>query len=279
MDWNNVLLAATLFAALGLLFGVALAIASRLFAVKEDTRVSAITEALPGANCGGCGYSGCAAYAEAVVNGEAEPHLCMAGGERAARAISEAMGIPVKIGPRMHAQVMCSGNKHTAHYKYQYVGAQDCVAAEQMGGGDKCCPNGCVGLGTCAAACPYDAIEVVDGLAKVNSELCRGCGACVSSCPKQIIRMIPYGTAHWVACLSVENGKITRQQCDVGCISCRICEKSCPQGAIRVNDFVARIDYESCIGCGVCASKCPRHIIQFVKSDTVAHHLNKMGEV
>ena len=265
MDWNNVLTAAILFASLGVAFGVVLAVASRVFAVKEDGRIARITEALPGANCGACGYSGCAAYAAAIVNGEASPDRCMAGGQRAAEVIGEVMGVPVVAAAPMRAQVMCSGNRSAAHYKYRYVGAQDCVAAARMGGGDKCCPNGCVGLGTCAAACPYGAIEVKDGLACVKSELCRGCGACVSSCPKNIIRMIPQEATHWVGCLSVESGKITRSQCDVGCISCRICEKNCPVGAISVSDFVARIDYEKCIGCGKCAEKCPRHIIHFTE--------------
>lgn len=265
MEWIDIIVPAAIFAGLGLLFGAALAIASRIFAVKEDERVTKITEALPGANCGGCGYSGCAALAEAIVKGEAPPNACMAGGERAARAISEALGIPVVANKPMRAQVMCSGRGGIAKKKYHYVGATDCVAAERIGGGDKCCPNGCIGLGSCAAACPYDAIRVEDGLAAVDAERCRGCGVCVSNCPKHIIHMIPAEATHWVACLSVENGKRTREQCDAGCISCKLCEKACEHGAIKVDNFVASIRYDACVGCGACADKCPRHIIHFVK--------------
>ncbi|MBR0443143.1 MAG: RnfABCDGE type electron transport complex subunit B [Clostridia bacterium] len=265
MQWTDILIPAAIFAGLGLLFGAALAIASRIFAVKEDERVAQITEALPGANCGGCGFSGCAAYAEAIVKGEVPLNACLAGGERAARVISEVMGVPVVANEPMRAQVMCSGKAGVAHKKYHYVGAVDCVAAERMGGGDKCCPNGCIGLGSCAAACPYDAITVKDGLAVVSAEKCRGCGVCVSNCPKHIIHMIPASATHWVACLSVENGKKTRKQCDAGCISCRLCEKACEYDAIHVDNFVAAIRYDKCVGCGRCADKCPRHIIHFVQ--------------
>ena len=264
MEWTDIVIPAAIFAGLGLIFGAALAIASRIFAVHEDERVGKITEALPGANCGGCGFSGCAAYAEAIVKGEAAPGLCLACSAEGARTISEVMGVPVVENKPMRAQVMCSGKSGVAHKKYHYVGATDCVAAERLGGGDKCCPNGCIGLGTCAAACPYDAIAVVHGLAVVDAGKCRGCGVCVSNCPKHIIRMIPAAATHWVACLSVENGKKTREQCDAGCISCRLCEKACEHDAIKVDNFVAAIRYDKCVGCGACADKCPRHIIHFV---------------
>jgi RnfABCDGE-type electron transport complex B subunit len=265
MWWTDILIPAAIFASMGVVLGAALAIASRIFAVKTDERIEKITEALPGANCGGCGYSGCAALAEAIVKGEAAPNACMAGGEKSAFAIGEIMGVAVTAPVRMHAQVMCSGSKHEAHRKYRYIGAQDCAAAEKMGGGDKQCPNGCIGLGSCAAACPYDAIRVENFLAVVDAEKCRGCGVCVNQCPKHIIRMVPYGATHWVGCLSVEVGKITRQQCEVGCISCKLCEKVCPVGAIKVDNFVASIKYDVCTGCGACAQKCPRKIIHCVK--------------
>lgn len=261
MDWKDIVIPALVFAGLGLLLGAALAIASRIFAVREDERIGKIAEILPGANCGGCGYSGCEALARAIVRGEAAPHSCAVGGNEVARKIGAVMGVEVGDTVRMRAQVMCSGAHGTANLKYQYVGAQDCWAAAKLGGGDKMCPSGCIGLGSCAAACPFGAIQVRNGLAEIDRDGCRGCGVCLTHCPQHIIRLIPYDARYWVACQSVENGKNTRQQCQAGCISCHLCEKNCPSGAIHVDNFVASIQQGLCTGCGRCAEKCPRHII------------------
>ncbi len=261
MQWTDVLIPVGIFAALGVLFGVVLAIASRVFAVKTDERIERVVEQLPGANCGGCGYSGCAALAEAVVKGETLPTACRACSPEGLAAICEIMGIEALSSVPMRARVMCSGNCHTAKYKYKYEGAVDCIAAERMGGGDKACPNGCIGLGTCVATCKFDAISIVDGVAVVNPEKCSGCGACAAACPKKLISIVPVVGKYIVACHSVQPGAVTRKQCDAGCIACRICEKNCPVGAVTVTDFVAHIDQSVCIGCGKCAEKCPRKII------------------
>ncbi len=262
MEFMDVLIPAGIFAGMGVIFGVVLAIASRIFAVESDPRVEQVLEALPGANCGGCGYSGCQALAQAIVKGEAKPNACNSCSADGCRKIGEIMGIEVEISVPLHAHVMCSGNCKTAVYKYRYEGAQDCIAAERLGGGDKVCANGCIGLGTCVAACKYDAIHVVDGLAVVDDTKCIGCGACSNICPKHIISLIPVSSKYCVECKSVEPGAVTRKQCAVGCISCKICEKNCPTEAIKVNDFVASIDQSKCIGCGKCSEKCPRKIIK-----------------
>lgn len=259
---TEILISVGIFAALGILFGVLLAVASKIFAVKTDERVAKIVECLPGANCGGCGFSGCSGLAEAIVKGEAKPNQCRSCSAAGLATIGEIMGIETEAAAPVHAHVMCSGNCQTAVYKYRYEGAEDCIAAEKMGGGDKLCPNGCIGLGTCVSVCKYDAIRVVDGLAVVDPAKCIGCGACSNICPKHLIKMIPVSSKYTVQCRSVETGAITRKQCAVGCISCRICEKNCPSGAITVTDFVASIDQNKCTGCGLCAEKCPRKIIK-----------------
>lgn len=259
---KEVLISVAIFAGMGIVFGVILAIAARVFAVKTDERVPKIQELLPGANCGGCGFSGCAALAEAIVKGEAMPNRCNSCSDANMKEIGKIMGMEVADKIPVHAQVMCSGTCGVAVKQYRYEGAADCLAAERMGGGDKECPNGCIGLGTCVAACKFDAIHVVNGVAVVDPEKCSGCGACANLCPKHIISMIPVSSSYFVACRSVENGAKTRKQCSAGCISCHICEKNCPVGAITVNDFVASIDQSKCIGCGKCAEKCPRKIIK-----------------
>lgn len=261
MDYTNILIAALFFAGIGAVIGLLLALASRAFAVPVNEKAEKITSILPGANCGGCGYSGCAALAEAIAEGKAKPGSCTVGGEDTAQQIAAVLGVKAEKTVRMRAQVMCSGTPELAKKKYIYNGIPDCRAAMQLGGGDKLCPNGCIGLGSCAAKCPFGAISVIDGVAVVDYHKCRGCGVCVATCPKKIIKLIPYDSKIWVACSSVEKGAITRTYCDVGCISCRMCEKGCEYGAITVNNFLASIDYDKCVGCGKCAAKCPRKII------------------
>lgn len=257
----KILLPVLIFIGLGLLMGALLALASKLFAVKKDEKAEAIKECLPGANCGGCGYSGCDAYAAAVSAGDAPVNKCSVGGAEAASKIAQIMGVDAGEQVRMRAQVMCSGTGEYAKKKYIYEGIDDCVAASKIGGGDKMCKNGCIGLGTCVRACPFDAIVVEDGVAAVDYSKCKGCGICVSACPKGIIKLIPFDAKHWVGCMSVDDGKNTRKVCDVGCISCKICQKNCPAGTINVDNFVASIDYDKCTGCDICTDKCPRHII------------------
>ena len=257
----KILLPVLIFIGLGLLMGALLALASKLFAVKKDEKAEAIKECLPGANCGGCGYSGCDAYAAAVSAGDAPVNKCSVGGAEAASKIAQIMGVDAGAQVRLRAQVMCSGTGEYAKKKYIYEGIDDCVAASKIGGGDKMCKNGCIGLGTCVRACPFDAIVVENGVAAVDYSKCKGCGICVSACPKGIIKLIPFDAKHWVGCMSVDDGKNTRKVCDVGCISCKLCQKNCPAGAINVDNFVASIDYDKCTGCDICTDKCPRHII------------------
>lgn len=153
------------------------------------------------------------------------------------------MGVASEAPIRMRAQVMCSGAQDIALKKYVYKGAPDCIAAAAIGGGDKLCPNGCIGLGSCVSACPFGAISIVNGISAVDYSKCKGCGLCANTCPKHIIRLIPYESRYWVGCMSVDRGNVTKSYCKAGCIGCKICEKYCPTGAIRVVNSIAEIDY------------------------------------
>ena len=259
---KDILTPALVFVLLGALMGILLAVATKIFRVEVDEKAEAISSCLPGANCGGCGYAGCSALAEAIAKGDAKVTACSVGGGEVAAKIAEIMGVEAEAAIKMRAQVMCSGTHDNAKKKYIYEGADDCAAAARLGGGDKTCPAGCIGLGTCAAHCPFDAIHVENGIAVVDGKKCEGCGVCVAHCPKGIIKLIPADSNAWVGCSCYDAGKLTRTYCDVGCIGCKLCTKACESGAITVDGNVAKIDYTKCTFCGKCVEKCPRGIIK-----------------
>jgi RnfABCDGE-type electron transport complex B subunit len=261
IDITKLFIVLGIIAVIAVVFGALIVVVSKLCHVEEDERISAVSELLAGANCGGCGYAGCEAYAEAVVKGEAKPNACTAGGDETAKAVADIMGLEAMPTIRMRAQVMCSGTAEYAQKKYVYDGAHDCISAAKMNGGDKLCPNGCIGLGTCVTRCKFGAITVVDGVAVVDYRKCTGCGICAASCPKGLIKLIPYRSAHWVGCMSRDKGKTVRDYCKVGCIACGLCVRVCEYDAIRVEDNIAHIDYDKCADCGMCVDKCPRKVI------------------
>lgn len=247
--------------AIAFLFGLLLALAAKKFAVQKDPRIDQIVEHLAGANCGGCGFSGCAAYAKAVVEEGAEVGRCPVISSDANGKIAAIMGVEIKESVRMRAQVLCSGNYQTANYKYLYRGLADCHSVSRLGNGPKECSYGCIGLGSCVNACPFDAIQLKDGAAIVSYDQCRACGMCVSACPQNLIELVPFESRYWVACKSKDKGSVVRAHCQVGCIGCGICAKNCPNQAITFVDNIAHIDYTLCDHCGLCAEKCPRKII------------------
>ena len=257
-----ILVASGVVAAVGLVVGIFLGISGKLLAVPTDEKAQAIREILPGNNCGGCGYSGCDGLAAAIVAGEAEVNACPVGGDDTARAIAGIMGVEAVDGKRMVAFVKCSGSCDKTEFKYEYFGVESCrMAALTPGKGSKSCPYACMGLGSCVAACPFDAIRVLRGRAEVIPELCRACGKCLAVCPTKIIEFVPEDASYVVRCSSQDRGKNVRAVCAAGCIGCGICVKQCPEGAITLENNIAHIDQEKCTGCGACAAKCPAKVI------------------
>lgn len=260
---NTVIYSVVILGILGAVFGIVLAFAAKKFAVKVDERQEAIASILPGANCGGCGFPGCGGYAAAVVAGNAPVNACAAGGAAVAAKVAEIMGVAAGDSVRKVAQVQCTGGG-CEHLKYDYVGIHDCLSASRLsGGGPLSCKYGCLGFGTCVSVCPFDAIHVEDGVAKVDEDKCVACGKCVAICPRQIIQLTPHKTKKHVeiACSSKDKGVDTRNNCNNGCIGCGLCAKACPKDAIIMADNLAKIDYDKCVGCGLCAQKCPRKLI------------------
>ncbi len=262
MSISGIIIAAVIVGGTGLFIGIFLGLSGKKFAIEVDEREEAILGALPGNNCGGCGYAGCSGLAAAIAAGNADVGSCPVGGSVVAEKIAEIMGQSAKEQVRQTAFVKCAGTCDKARNKYTYFGIEDCVMASMMqGSGPKGCEYGCLGFGTCVKACPFDAIHLVDGIAFVDKETCKACKKCVAACPKHLIEMQPYTQTYLVECNSHANGKIVRDSCQVGCIGCRICEKNCEAGAVTVTDNLAHIDPLKCTNCGVCAEKCPRKII------------------
>ncbi len=265
MDLQGIVIAVVCVGGMGLLIGVFLSYFGKYFHVESDPREEAILEALPGNNCGGCGFAGCSGLASAIVRGDAPVSGCPVGGEKVGKQVGEIMGVEAEKAKRKRAHVKCKGTCEKTRVNYLYHGVEDCrMLSFVPGGGAKTCEYGCLGFGSCKKVCQFDAIDILDGIAVINKEKCKSCGKCVSICPKDLIEMIPYEDSYAVECSSKEKGPVTAKACKAGCIACGICEKECPDGAITVTDFVAYIDQEKCTDCGICAAKCPKKVIKVI---------------
>lgn len=248
----------------GLLGAAILVVASQFMKVEVDERVEQIQEVLPAVNCGACGFAGCGDYATGVVAGAAT-NLCVPGGAAVAEQVSAIMGVDAGAVAKRKAIVACQGTDDHITEKYHYEGVQSCAACSALHGGASNCTYGCLGFGDCVVACKFDAIEVQNGIARVNPEKCTGCGACEEACPKRVIWIREESEKPVVMCANHERGAMTRKACTAGCIGCKQCEKACETGAIKVTNNVARIDLEKCVGCRACVNICPVKAIAIPK--------------
>jgi formate dehydrogenase beta subunit len=212
---------------LGVAIGTVLVIASKAFYVYEDPKVVAINDEFPGANCGGCGFPGCNANAQAVVDGLSAVNSCVAAGDEVAMAIAAIMGVSVSDKEPEFAGTGCTYGTDTADLSYIYQGVRDCRAATMLLGGMKVCRIGCLGLGTCVTACQFGALSIgEDKLPHVDQEKCTGCGACEKICPKNIIR------------LTSVTRRIIREYTKEECVT--PCQRACPSG-INIKEYVRLI--------------------------------------
>jgi len=263
--FSIILLPAVLIGALGLVFGVVLAIAARFFSVEIDPKIEAIVAILPGANCGACGQPGCGGYAEAVVSSGVATNLCAPGGATVANQIAEILGTTAGETIKKVAVIHCnSGGYNNTNIRYEYDGIKNCKAATMIAHGPNACVYGCVYQNDCIVACPFGAIRLDEnGIKTIDYDLCSGCGSCAKVCPRKLIEIVPISNKVHVLCSSLDRGQISRNNCgaSTACIGCSLCVKTCTASAIKLENHLARIDYSLCTSCGDCVKKCPSKAI------------------
>lgn len=253
---------------IGAVCALILGISLVTFAVKMDPREKEVMDRLPGANCGACGYAGCAAFAHELTSNLDAPMACPAVNEAALLSIGEVLGRELGGTAQVVACVRCKGGVAETTKRYEYVGPGDCRAAQLIAGGSKGCRFGCLGMGSCVTVCPFDAIHMgEDGLPHVIEDKCTGCGKCVEACPRMIISLIPKTGNYRVGCISQDPAKEMKKSCQVGCIKCGICVDVCPFDAITVSkDKAAEINQDKCRKCGLCVSVCPTGVIDAMRN-------------
>ena len=257
---SEIVLAVVLLLALGLLLGLVIGIAVKLFGVEVDPKLEQVEDLLPGANCGACGSAGCADFARALLKDEGAPDACTSASSEVLSQIAAVLGVSLAERTPNVAVVLCGGDSSVAKAAAKYNGVADCRSAVLVAGGAKGCRHGCLGLASCARACPFGAIEITpDGLAVVHAGICTGCGKCVATCPRNLIALVPATVPIHVLCSSPEKGAAKGKVCKRSCIGCRKCAKNAGEGQIVMDGFLARVNLEDPPGAElakVCPTKC-----------------------
>ncbi len=265
----NILIGIGVLTGLGLVIGFGLSVASKVFMVEIDPIEENIFNALPGANCGACGYPGCSGYAVALAKDNSIPiNLCSPGGKTTLDKLAAILSRDGVIGEHMVAKVCCLGDDAIAKKDFIFNGEDDCFTVYSFYKGEKSCKYGCVGKGSCIKVCPVNAINR-DPLNRVwiDSNLCIGCEKCVTVCPPKVIKMFPLNGGHFVACSSHDNSKTVKENCKKGCIGCKICEKATDNpDRIVVTDNLAIINYNNPADLHTAAIKCPANVIVPIKT-------------
>ena len=252
---------------LGLILALILYLVAQKFKVEEDPRIDDVEAILPGANCGGCGYAGCRAFAEGCVKADNLDSLyCPVGGNDTMKSVASYLGMEVAEKAPQVAVVRCNGNCDSRPKTNHYDGYSSCAVMASLYAGDTACSFGCLGQGDCVVVCNFDAI-VMDprtGLPEVDQDKCTACGACVKACPKFIIELRNKGPKNrriFVSCINKDKGGVAKKACAVACIGCFKCQKVCPFDAITMSNNLAYIDYNKCKLCRKCVTECPTHAI------------------
>ncbi len=242
---------------LGLGLGLVIGIFSRIFRSQTDARTAQVEELLPGTNCGACGFAGCADCARALIRGDATPGVCPLAATEQLQKIADLLGLSIGDRLKKVAVVRCGGDNNLAKWGGHYNGVADCRSANLVENGPKLCKYGCLGLGTCARVCPFDAIETTPaGLAVVHPDICTGCGKCLPACPRNLIELVPATAPIHNLCHSPDKASLKRTYCQVSCIACRKCVNTAEEGQMIMDGFLARVNYDNPPSPGI-ADVCP----------------------
>jgi len=253
--------------ATGAISAIILYFVAQRFKVYEDPRIDQVEDALPAANCGGCGYAGCRNFAEACVKSKDLSGLfCPVGGNETMSRVASILGMTAIAQDTKVAVVRCAGSYDKRPRINLYDGPPSCVLESSLYPGDTGCPYGCLGHGDCVKACDFDAIhmDLTTGLPVVIDEKCTACNACVLACPKHIIELRKKNKKDrkiFVCCINEEKGVIAKKNCEVACIGCGKCVKVCPYEAITLENYLAYIDPVKCRLCRKCVEVCPTNSI------------------
>ena len=250
MDFQVILIAVAALAILGFVLALLLFVVSKRFAVKEDPRIGQVLEALPGANCGGCGFPGCGGMAAACVKaadaGSLEGLNCPVGGAECMQKVAGILGMEVAAAAPKLAVVRCNGTCEVRPRFTAYDGVKSCRVANSTCMGETQCSYGCLGCGDCVDACLFDAIHQ-------------------KACPRGIMEVRTVSgenkDAFVVSCMNMDKGAEAMKICASSCIACKKCQNACGSDAVHVGNNVAYINPDACVLCGACFEACPRGTI------------------
>ena len=263
--WTIVILAG-----LGLVLALVLFLVAKKFKVEEDPRIDEVEKVMPGANCGGCGFAGCRAFADAAVKApNLDNNYCPVGGNEVMKKVAAILGYEIKEKAPQVAVVRCNGSCANRPRTNEYDGIASCKVKAALYSGDTACSFGCLGCGDCVAACQFGAISMnpETGLPVVDESKCTACGACAKACPKNIIEVRnqgPRGMREYVSCVNKDKGPAAKKACAAACIGCGLCAKTCTHDAITVEGNIAYIDFTKCKLCRECEAVCPTGAIHGV---------------
>jgi RnfABCDGE-type electron transport complex B subunit len=264
---STILTTVIMLGVLAAMLAAVLYIVAQKFKVVEDERIDGTESMLPGANCGGCGYTGCRSFAEALVKtDDISVMFCPVGGNAAMTKIAEYLGKKVEAKDSEIAVVRCAGSCANRQRINEFDGAASCAVMAATYSGDTDCSYGCLGRGDCVSVCNFGAIYINGEtmLPEIDEDKCTACGNCVKACPKLIIELRKKGPKSrriYVSCINKDKGAVARKACTVACIGCAACRKACTFESIVIENFLAYIDPNKCRLCRKCVEVCPTESI------------------